>query len=524
MPDRASQRDEQRRFVSRTKDEQRALELRGTRRLRQAMALTFDNTMARLGSPFCVPVAPTPVRAPQLLAWNAELAVELGASDSDPRLWCGNALPEGAEPVALAYAGHQFGNRVPRLGDGRALLLGEVVTPAGRRLDLQLKGSGRTPFSRGGDGRAAVGPVVREFLVSEAMHALGVPTTRSLAAVATGEPVYRERTEPGAVLTRVATSHLRVGTFEYVAGLRDAGALRVLTDLALARHYAGVVDDDAPVATRALALLDAVVAAQARLVARWWAVGFVHGVMNTDNCALSGETIDYGPCAFLDAYDPGRTFSSIDRHGRYAFANQPAIAQWNLARLAESLVLLVDDSERPSPATVALLEEHVQRFAPAFRAAWQHELARKIGLPDDAAPLGDELLVLMAKDRADFCTAFHRLAGATHDDAGEGEAAVLALFSTQRPAVAAWLAMWRTRLGEDRAGAAARLRRANPVVIPRNGVVEAAVRAAATGDLAPFQRLRRALARPFDDVDDADADLVAIPGAEQWRYLTFCGT
>jgi uncharacterized protein YdiU (UPF0061 family) len=488
------------------------------------MALTFDNTVARLGAPFCLPVAPTPVRAPQLLAWNDELAHELGGPDDDPRLWCGNALIDGAAPVALAYAGHQFGNRVPRLGDGRAVLLGEVLTPAGRRLDLQLKGSGRTPFSRGGDGRAAVGPVVREFLVSESMHALGVPTTRSLAAVATGEPVYRERAEPGAVLTRVAASHLRVGTFEYVAGLRDAGALRALTDLALARHFPGVVDDDAPMAARALALLDAVVVAQARLVARWWAVGFVPGVMNTDNCAISGETIDYGPCAFLDAYDPGRTFSSIDRQGRYAFAKQPRIAQWNLARLAESLVLLIDDSERPSPSTVALLEEHVERFAPAFRAAWVHELGRKIGLPADEMALADALLASMAEDRADFSAVFRRLAGATHDEDNDGDAAVLALFTAQRPTVAAWLAAWRARLGEDRAGVTAQLRRANPAIIPRNGLVEAAVRAAAAGDLAPFRRLRRALARPFEDVDAADADLVAVPGAEQWQYVTFYGT
>jgi uncharacterized protein YdiU (UPF0061 family) len=257
-------------------------------------------------------------------------------------------------------------------------------------------------------------------------------------------------------------------------------------------------------------------------------VGFVHGVMNTDNCAVSGETLDYGPCAFLDAYDPGRTFSSIDRHGRYAFANQPPIAQWNLARLAESLVLLVDDSERPSAATVALLEERVQRFAPAFRVAWAHALAQKIALADDEAPFADALLSLMATDRADFTAVFRRLAGATLDDEtgtdGGGEAAVLALFTTQRPAVAAWLAAWRARLGEDRAGAAARLRQANPAVIPRNGLVEAAVVAAAQGDLAPFRRLHGALARPFDDVADADADLVAVPGPEQWQHVTFCGT
>jgi uncharacterized protein YdiU (UPF0061 family) len=494
------------------------------------MALRFDNAMARLGAPFCVPVRPTPVRAPALLAWNDALARDLGVDADvvpDAAAFAGNVVDvgvlAGAEPVALTYAGHQFGNYVPRLGDGRAILLGEVITPAGRRVDLQLKGSGRTPFSRGGDGRAGVGPVIREFLVSEAMHALGVPTTRSLAAVATGESIVRDDVQPGAVLTRVASSHLRVGTFEYLAGQRDARALRTAVDTALARHYDGVVDAAAPVADRALALLDAVVAAQARLVAHWLSLGFVHGVMNTDNCAISGETLDYGPCAFLDAYDPGRTFSSIDRNGRYAYGNQPRIALWNLARLAEALVVLIDDSEQPAPETVALLEERVNAFVPAFQAAHRAHLAAKIGVgvDVDAAAVAEELLTLMAKDRADFTAVFRRLAGAVDDGADEP---VLALFSTQRPAVSAWLSSWRGRLGPERAAVSARLRRTNPAVIPRNGVVEAVVDAAAAGDLAPFRRVHEALARPFDDAADVNADLVAVPGAEQWQHVTFCGT
>jgi uncharacterized protein YdiU (UPF0061 family) len=495
------------------------------------MPLRFDNAMARLGHPFCVPVRPTPVRAPRLLAWNKGLADELGADDDDARLWAGNAVVAGADPVALAYAGHQFGHFVPQLGDGRAILLGEAVTRDGRRLDVQWKGSGRTPFSRGGDGRAAVGPVLREFLVSEAMHALGIPTTRALAAVATGEAVRRATDEPGAVLTRVAASHLRVGTFAFFAARRDATALRVLTDVALARHHPDVVAPDAPVAERALALLDAVVAAQAGLVARWCAVGFVHGVMNTDNCAISGETLDYGPCAFLDAFDPGRTFSSIDRQGRYAFGNQPRIAEWNMARLAESLVLLVDDGEHPDDATLALLHERVARFAPAFAAAHGRLLADKIALDADDAPFALALLQEMAKDRADFTAVFRRLAdvaegadGSDDHDGGPADEPVLSLFADARPAVAAWLVAWRRRLGPRRGDAARHLRARNPAVIPRNAVVEAALAAAARGDLRPFDRLRAALARPFDDVDDNDADLVAVPGDEQWRHVTFCGT
>src|SRR3712207_4211432 len=336
----------------------------------------FDNTYARLPDRFFARVAPTPVAAPKLIRLNRELALQLRldpdrlASPEGVELLCGRRVPDAAEPIAMAYAGHQFGQFVPQLGDGRAILLGEVVDRDGIRRDIQLKGSGQTPFSRRGDGRAALGPVLREYIVSEAMAALGVPTTRSLAAVTTGQPVYRETALPGAVLTRVAASHIRVGTFQYFAARGDAEAVRLLADHAIARHYpeaAGAED-------RYRALLDGVVARQADLVARWLLVGFVHGVMNTDNAAVSGETIDYGPCAFLDAYDPAAVFSSIDRFGRYAYGNQPRIAQWNLARLAETLLPLLGEGQERALASA---REALAAFAPRFEAAYLGGLDRK---------------------------------------------------------------------------------------------------------------------------------------------------
>ncbi len=487
------------------------------------MPLHFDNTYARLPAPFFARVNPTAVSSPAWLAVNPELGALLGLTADElpsPELLAvlaGNAVAPGSEPIALAYAGHQFGNFVPRLGDGRAILLGEVVGTDGVRRDVQLKGSGPTPFSRGGDGRAAIGPVLREFLVSEAMHALGVPTTRSLAAVATGERVYREDVLPGAVLTRIATSHLRVGTFQYFAARQDRDALDALVRYAIARHHPQLAESPTP----ALSLFDAVCDAQRALVARWLSVGFVHGVMNTDNCAISGETIDYGPCAFLDAYEPARHFSSIDRNGRYAWSQQPRIVRWNLARLAETLIPLLGDDDA---STVKMLEARLGTFAERFEETWSATLRAKFGLVDaqegDAA-LAQEFLAQMAADHADFTQTFRAL---THMAAGADDG-VRAHF-TDRARITTWLAAWRTRLERepsDRDVIVARMRRANPAIIPRNHRVEEALSAAQRGDLGPFERLRAALARPFDD-DAASADLTTPPGEEQWGYRTFCGT
>ena len=428
-------------------------------------------------------------------------------------------MPDGAHPIALAYAGHQFGNFVPRLGDGRAILLGEIVAQDGRRYDVQLKGAGPTPFSRGGDGRAALGPVLREYVVSEAMAAMGIPTTRALAAVTTGEIVRRERELPGAVLTRVAASHLRVGTFQFFAAKGDQEALERLAEYALARHFPDAKRDP----SAALALLDSVVSAQASLVARWLGVGFVHGVMNTDNTSISGETLDFGPCAFLDAYEPRRSFSSIDRGGRYAFANQPKIAQWNLARLAEALLPLIDeDEERAVTAATTVLD----RFGARFEEAHLRELRRKLGLErqeDGDLELARELLLAMAKNHADYTNAFRHLCDV---GAGKSDDAFGALFSRDGAAVEAWLARYRARLEREPASAAVRsvaMRSANPAFIPRNHRVEEMIAAATRGDLEPMRRLQRVLASPYDDQPDA-ADLAAPPGDEQWDYVTFCGT
>jgi uncharacterized protein YdiU (UPF0061 family) len=488
------------------------------------MAVRFptEHTYAQLPPRFFARVSPTPVARPALLAWNSELAEQLGFPREPPAAeevvasLAGNALPEGAQPIALAYAGHQFGGFVPQLGDGRAILLGEVVARDGRRYDVQLKGAGPTPFSRRGDGRAALGPVLREYVLSEAMAALGVPTTRALAAVATGDVVHRERPLPGAVFTRVASSHLRIGTFEYFAARKDREALAVLVDYALARHYPDAPRDDGP----ALALLRSVITAQARLVARWLALGFVHGVMNTDNMSISGETLDYGPCAFLDAFDRSRTFSSIDRHGRYAFGNQPAIAGWNLARLADALVPLVDED---LPRAVEKLNACLDAFAAQFEDAYTRELRRKLGLRQEQ--LGDlelalGLLDLMEAEHVDYTQCFRRLSDLTEgrDDA------VAALFQ-DRERLAQWTAAYRARLaGEGPVSeVVALMRSANPAFIPRNHRIEEMIAAAEAGSLAPFQRLHRVLARPYDDQPD-DAELALPPGEEQWGYRTFCGT
>ncbi len=478
--------------------------------------LVFDNSYARLPEAFFARVPPHVPRAPELVVFNAGLARDLGldpAGLSDARLaawFSGAEPPPGAEPISQAYAGHQFGG-FTMLGDGRASLLGEVVAPDGRRFDIQLKGSGRTPFSRGGDGKAALGPMLREFLVSEAMHALGIPTTRSLAVVTTGEGVARESVLPGAVLTRAAASHLRVGTFQYAAALRDRAALVALVDYAIRRH----APQAARAANPALALFDHVMAAQIDLVAQWMRVGFIHGVMNTDNMAISGETIDYGPCAFMDEYHPMTVFSSIDEHGRYAFANQPRIAAWNLARFVESLLPLIADD---APTAVARAQERIDAFEPTFRARWIATMRGKLGLLEDDAEdgaLADDLLVWMADGRADYTNTFRALAD------GDTQGAAF-----DSPAARDWLSRWEARRArEGRAGEqAATMRANNPLVIPRNHLVEAALTAASEqGDLEPFNRLLGALARPYD-VREGLAPFRAPPQPEERVRATFCGT
>jgi serine/tyrosine/threonine adenylyltransferase len=488
------------------------------------MPFVFDHSYARLPEHFYARVKPSPVAAPRLLAWNEPLAELLGLTREDltapqqVQALAGNRVPDGAEPLALAYAGHQFGGFVPRLGDGRAILLGEIVGRDGVRRDVQLKGAGPTPFSRGGDGRAAIGPVLREYLVSEAMAALGAPTTRALAAVATGEPVYRDEPLPGAVLTRVASSHLRVGTFQYFAARDDHAALAQLLDYAIARHYPRAAHASVP----ALGFLEAVMDAQTRLVARWLSLGFVHGVMNTDNTSISGETLDYGPCAFLDGFDPSRTFSSIDQGGRYAFQNQPSIALWNLARLAETLLPLLDaDTTRAIAAATALLEGFSARFSVGYTAEMRNKLGLSTAQDGDGA-LVEGLLTCMAEQRADFTLCFRRLA----DVAGGADTSELAALFADPTAILRWLETWRARLLDEPTASAARaaaMRAVNPAFIPRNHRVEEMISAARAGDLGPFERLLRVLARPYDDQLDA-ADLAEPPGEAQWSYRTFCGT
>jgi serine/tyrosine/threonine adenylyltransferase len=471
-----------------------------------APPIPFDNSYARDLAGAFIRQAPAVPPDPRMVILNDGLARDLGLEPArlTARMLAGADLPPGAEPIAQAYAGHQFGGFSPSLGDGRAVLLGEVVTPAGR-VDLHLKGSGPTPFSRGGDGFAALGPMLREYLMGEAMYALGIPTTRALAVVATGAPVFREVPLPGAVVVRVADSHLRVGTFQFFAARGDTAMLRRLVDYTLARHY--------PDAKGALGLFDAVVARQVRLVAQWMGVGFIHGVMNTDNMALSGQTIDYGPCAFMDAYAPGTVFSSIDRQGRYAYANQPLVMAWNLARLAEALVPLIDDDD---VRAVGIANERLGAIAGQYRAAWVDVMRRKIDVPDDDGTLADGLLAAMEEqgaDRgADWTLTFRRLSDAVTDDG-----TLSPLFTDPGP-LRSWLPSWRARLAP---GAASRLRAANPAVIPRNHRVEEALTAATAGDMGPFHALLAALARPFDDAAEA---FTLPPRAGLAPHVTFCGT
>jgi uncharacterized protein YdiU (UPF0061 family) len=486
----------------------------------------FQNTYAALPDGFFARVAPTPVAAPRLIKLNRPLALRLGLdpnlleSPEGAEILAGKRLPDGAEPIAMAYAGHQFGHFVPQLGDGRAILLGEVIDIDGIRRDIQLKGSGPTPFSRRGDGRAALGPVLREYIVSEAMAAMGIPTTRSLAAVITGESVMRETALPGAVLTRVASSHIRVGTFQYFAARGDTDGVKRLADHVIARHY-----PDAPDAGRRYhTLLEGVIARQAELVARWLHIGFIHGVMNTDNTSISGETIDYGPCAFMDHYDPAAVFSSIDEQGRYAYANQPRIALWNLTRLAECLLpLFSDDKDKAIEQAQSILAE----FPAKFTAAYQSGLRRKIGLftaRDGDEALVQDLLDAMAKNQADFTLTFRRLSAAAADATRDSE--VRALFADPS-AYDEWAARWRQRTAEEPQAPAERaglMRAVNPAFIPRNHRIEAVIQAAvARDDYAPFEELLIVLAKPYEE-QPAFADYANPPEPHQRVLQTFCGT
>ncbi|MEO7413973.1 MAG: protein adenylyltransferase SelO [Opitutaceae bacterium] len=477
----------------------------------------LEHSYAQLPAVFHASVAPTPVSAPRLVILNRPLAVELGLDAGDlggpeaAALFTGNRLPPGAAPLAQAYAGHQFGG-FTTLGDGRAILLGEQVTPRGGRFDIQLKGSGPTPFSRRGDGRAALGPMLREYIISEAMHALRIPTTRSLAVATTGEQVWRETPLPGAVLTRVAASHLRVGTFQWAAAGGDPTAVRTLVDYAVRRHYPEILENE----NRAEAFLAAVIERQAQLIAQWMLVGFVHGVMNTDNMAISGETIDYGPCAFMDAYDPATVFSSIDARGRYAYGNQPGIAQWNLARFAETLIPFLHPEEERA---IALATEALERFSDRYRHHWLAGMRRKLGLfaeePEDQA-LIESLLAWMQKTKSDFTNTFAELSFVPAPDdpfRADGE-------------FGSWHARWEARLARQRQSPAEsdELRRAhNPAVIPRNHLVEAALATAGQGDLGVTHRLLDALAAPYDHARTSGD--YRQPGPESvTAYRTFCGT
>src|SRR6201996_6518814 len=486
----------------------------------------FQNTYAALPANFFARVAPTPVSSPRLIKLNRPLAVQLGLdpdlleTPEGAEILSGKTLPVGADPIAMAYAGHQFGHFVPQLGDGRAILLGEVIDKDGVRRDIQLKGSGPTPFSRRGDGRAALGPVLREYIVSEAMFALGVPTTRSLAAVTSGENGIREPIWPGAVLPGVVSSHIRVGTFQYFAARQDNDALRRLADHVIARHYPEIAGADRPYH----ALLSGVVARQAALVARWLHIGFIHGVMNTDNSSISGETIDYGPCAFMDHYDPGQVFSSIDEQGRYAYANQPRIALWNLTRLAECLLpLFSDDQEKAVAVAQALLGDFAEQFTDAYQAG----LRGKIGLfskRDGDEALVQDLLDAMAQNSADFTLTFRRLSDAARDP--ENDAEVRQSFADPA-AYNAGAARWRQRIAGEPQSAAERsaaMRALNPIFIPRNHRIEAVIQAAVNrDDYAPFEELLTVLAKPFEDQPEF-AGYTEPPKPEQRVLQTFCGT
>jgi uncharacterized protein YdiU (UPF0061 family) len=478
----------------------------------------FDNSYARLPALFYVAVKPTPVRKPQIALFNTVLADDLGLSPTaltetgGASFFSGNQLPEGATPIAQAYAGHQFGY-FTMLGDGRAILLGEQIAPDGKRYDIQLKGAGQTPYSRRGDGRAALGPMLREYLISEAMHALGIPTTRSLAVVTTGESVFRDMTQPGAILTRVAASHIRVGTFEYTVSWGDDAALKTLADYTLQRHYPELLEADNPY----LALLYSVIERQAALIAKWQLVGFIHGVMNTDNMAISGESIDYGPCAFMDTYDPATVFSSIDAQGRYAYSNQPRIAQWNLARFAEALLPLLHSEKEKA---LELGREAINAFPERFESHWLSGMRAKLGLfttENDDKALIDTLLNWMHQHQADYTNTFRALSADTlfneplFKDAGFTE----------------WYTRWQARLArqtESQETGIAHMQAHNPQLIPRNHLVEEALQAATEGDFSVLERFLQTLKAPFAPLSPENHFYSEPPAPNAAPYKTFCGT
>jgi len=491
--------------------------------------LQFEHRYATLPEPLWVESQATPVVNPELIAFNAPLAYELGAKEIPDaatlaQWFSGNQPMPGAKPGALGYAGHQFGNFVPQLGDGRALLLGEVVDHSGMRRDVQLKGSGRTPFSRGGDGRSPLGPVLREYLVSEFMAAMGIPTTRALAAVATGERVVRQLPEPGAVFTRVASSHIRVGTFQFAAVRRDEAALKALADHVIARHYPEAANGEDPY----LALLNAVVARQAVLIARWMSVGFIHGVMNTDNCSIAGETIDYGPCAFMEQFDPQKVFSSIDQGSRYAFANQPAIAQWNLARFAETLLPLMREE---GDAVVEQATAAIRHFDTLLSTEQRRLHADKLGLApesEQAVPLMEGLESQMHQGRMDMTATFdaltHYAASLSDEQPSDEHRNALLALTTQPNELTAWLDSWQAvQVASQNSQRFAAMRNANPVIIPRNHRVQEVIDAAYDGDFAPFHALLAVVTQPFDESEDARR--LAAPATDSEQVLrTFCGT
>ncbi|MGM7723714.1 protein adenylyltransferase SelO [Metabacillus sp. Hm71] len=478
----------------------------------------LDNSYAQLPKIFFTSHNPTPVESPKLIILNEPLAASLGLNaqalqyEDGVAVFAGNKIPEGASPLAQAYAGHQFGH-FNMLGDGRALLLGEQITPEGERVDIQLKGSGRTPYSRGGDGRAALGPMLREYIISEAMHALGIPTTRSLAVVTTGEPIYRETELPGAILTRVAASHLRVGTFQFAAQWGTVEHLRDLADYTLQRHYQDVPADE----NRYLRLLQEVIKRQAALITKWQLVGFIHGVMNTDNMTISGETIDYGPCAFMDTYDPATVFSSIDRQGRYAYGNQPYICRWNLARFAETLLPLLHDDEEKA---LELAQNEISHFSKLYQANWLEGMRAKLGIfneeKEDEA-LIEDLLKLMEKHRADFTNTFRALTIEQHEGSD--------LFGTEE--FTQWHERWQVRLGkqqESKESSLELMRNSNPAVIPRNHRVEEALDAAVhQGDYSVMERLLNVLSKPYDHSPE-QIEYCTLPAPSSRPYRTFCGT
>jgi len=488
-------------------------------------AIAFDNSYAALPEQFYSLQAPTPVQTPSLIQVNDELARQMGIapdwlrSDDGVHVLAGNRVPEGATPIATAYAGHQFGGFNPQLGDGRAVLLGEVLDTQGHRFDLQLKGAGATPYSRGGDGRSPLGPVIREYLLSESMHVLGVPTTRALGAVTTGELVYREEALPGAVLARVASSHIRVGTFEFFASRGDDSALRALVDYVIARHYPGCADSENP----AEQLLYSIIKAQADLVARWHLLGFIHGVMNTDNMLVCGETVDYGPCAFMDEFNPAQVYSSIDHQGRYAYHNQPGIAHWNLSKLAQALVPLLHEERDQA---VAIAQKAIDTFPNTFNEAKERGTAAKLGLDaansDDIA-LADDLWEGMAQERLDFTLTFRRLTELAFPDLpGDSVESLITLPDSLLP----WVDRWMNRRAASETDNASRtaMVQANPVYIPRNHLVEAAIAAGTyQGDLEPFHTLSEVLARPFE-LRSEDVQYALPPTPQEVVRQTFCGT